>query len=115
MQNNVVTCIMYIIQMVFGMHLNIEPQDSKPVFQQLVDQIHFAINTGNLKPGEKLPSTRALAVKYGIAANTVAKAFRQLETRNVIEAKNRSGYFVKDAFVRSYNETRVLQSHRGID
>ena len=66
------------------MNLNIEPQDSKPVFQQIVDQIHFAINTGNLKPGERLPSTRVLAVRYDIAANTVAKAFRQLEFRDVI-------------------------------
>ena len=107
MQNNVVTCIMYVIQMVFGMHLNIEPRDSKPVFQQLVDQIHFAINTGNLKPGEKLPSTRALADSYGIAANTVAKAFRQLEFRNVIEAKNRTGYFVKEAFVTRYKARGV--------
>ena len=89
------------------MNLNIDPQDSKPVFQQIVDQIHFAINTGNLKPGERLPSTRVLAVRYDIAANTVAKAFRQLEFRDVIEAKNRAGYFVKDASVIRYKARGV--------
>ena len=90
-----------------SMNLKIEPQDSKPVFQQIVDQIHFAVNTGNLKPGEKLPSTRALAVRHGIAANTVAKAFRQLEFRDVIEAKNRAGYFVKDTSVIRYKARGV--------
>ena len=79
------------------MQLDLDTDANTPVFQQIVDQIHFAINTGNLEPGAKLPSIRTLASDHGVAANTVAKAFRQLEFRGVIEAKDRSGYLVKAA------------------
>ena len=79
--------------------INIDETATTPVFQQIVDQIHFAINTGLLTPGEKLPSIRALANDHGIAANTAAKAFRALEFRGLVEAKDRSGYRVKNAGV----------------
>ncbi len=79
------------------MKLNIEDTTAVPVFQQIVDQIHFAINTGSLSPGDRLPSIRNLAADSNIAANTVAKALRQLEFRGVVEARDRSGYVVKGA------------------
>jgi len=89
------------------MQLYLDTDANTPVFQQIVDQIHFAINTGNLEPGAKLPSIRALASDHGVAANTVAKAFRQLEFRGVIEAKDRSGYLVKAASVSRYQARGV--------
>ena len=63
------------------MDINLDAASNTPVFQQIADQIHFAINTGDLKPGDKLPSIRAIAGEQDIAANTVAKAYRQLEFR----------------------------------
>ena len=89
------------------MQLDVDTDANTPVFQQIVDQIHFAINTGNLKPGTKLPSIRILASDHGVAANTVAKAFRQLEFRGVIEAKDRSGYLVKAVSVSRYQARGV--------
>ncbi|MDG2072207.1 MAG: GntR family transcriptional regulator [Pseudomonadales bacterium] len=89
------------------MQLDLDTNANTPVFQQIVDQIHFAINTGKLAPGTKLPSIRALASDHGVAANTVAKAFRQLEFRCVIEAKDRSGYLVKAANVSRYQARGV--------
>jgi phosphoribosylformylglycinamidine cyclo-ligase len=89
------------------MQLDLDTDANTPVFQQIVDQIHFAINTGNLEPGAKLPSIRTLASDHGVAANTVAKAFRQLEFRGVIEAKDRSGYLVKAASVSRYQARGV--------
>lgn len=89
------------------MQLDLDTNAKTPVFQQIVDQIHFAINTGNLAPGTKLPSIRTLASDHGVAANTVAKAFRQLEFRGVIEAKDRSGYLVKAANVSRYQARGV--------
>ncbi len=76
------------------MKLELDSSNATPIFQQIVDQIHFKVNTGELKPGEKLPSIRALAEEYSLAANTVAKAFRQLEFRGLIQAQDRSGYIV---------------------
>ena len=101
------------------MQLDLEPEATTPVFQQIVDQIHFAINTGALAPGEKLPSIRTLSADHGIAANTVAKAFRQLEFRGVIEAKDRSGYLVKHANTSRYQARGVsadkTEVHAAVD
>jgi phosphoribosylformylglycinamidine cyclo-ligase len=76
------------------MKLELDSSQSTPVFQQIVDQVHFKINTEELNPGDKLPSIRALADEYGLAANTVVKALRQLEFRGLIQAMDRSGYIV---------------------
>src|SRR5690606_23198647 len=77
------------------MKFQLDPDSKIPVFQQIVDQIHFRINTGELPPGEKLPSIRTLASDNELAINTVAKALRQLEFRGVIAAYDRSGFVVK--------------------
>lgn len=76
------------------MKLRIDTQAAVPVFQQIIDQVHFAVNAGELAPGDRLPSIRKLATDNDIAANTVAKAFRQLEFRGVISAQDRSGFVV---------------------
>jgi len=74
--------------------LSIKSNHKAPIYQQVVDQIHFAINTGKLQPGEKLPSLRELAYKNKIALNTVVKAFKELENNQLIEAKTRRAYHV---------------------
>ncbi len=76
------------------MKITIDSSSPTPVFQQIVDTIHFAINTGELVAGEKLPSIRKLASNNHIAANTVAKAFRQLEFRGLVIARDRSGFII---------------------
>lgn len=96
-------CIISVIQIspatcpVPTMKLELDSNSATPLFQQLVDQIHFLINTGELKPGEKLPSVRNLAADYSLAPNTVAKAMRQLEFRGLISGQERSGYTVTTA------------------
>jgi phosphoribosylformylglycinamidine cyclo-ligase len=76
------------------MKIVIDPQSTIPVFQQLVDQFHFSITAGELVPGQKLPSLRAIAKEHDLAVNTVAKAMRQLEFRGLIQSNRRSGYLV---------------------
>ena len=78
------------------MKLTLDPLSTVPVFQQLVDQIHFKINAGELSPGSRLPSLRTIAKDHDLAVNTVAKAMRLLEFRGLIKAANRSGYQVAE-------------------
>ena len=61
---------------------------------QLREQITSGANDGTLPAGTKLPTVRALADELGLAVNTVAKAYRELETAGVIETRGRSGSFV---------------------
>jgi GntR family transcriptional regulator len=65
-----------------------------PIYLQLVEQVKHAIETGALRPGEQLPGIRPLAVELVINANTVAKAYRELEQEGVIELRHGAGAFV---------------------
>jgi phosphoribosylformylglycinamidine cyclo-ligase len=75
----------------------IDPQAKLPVYRQLIDQAHFAINTGALAPGQRLPSLRSISSAHNVAVNTVVKAFKALEQRGLIRAGQRSGYRVRAA------------------
>ena len=65
-----------------------------PPFEQLRVQVIDAVRDGSLVPGDKLPTVRNLAAELGIAANTVARAYRELERDDVIETRGRNGTFV---------------------
>ncbi|MFI5547528.1 GntR family transcriptional regulator [Streptomyces sp. NPDC051815] len=66
-------------------------------YEQLRAQIADRARTGRLPAGFKLPTVRGLAEELGLAANTVAKAYRALETDGVIETRGRNGTFVAAA------------------
>jgi phosphoribosylformylglycinamidine cyclo-ligase len=94
------------------MKLVLENGAKTPVFQQIVDQIHFAINTGELKAGDKLPSIRSLASENNLATNTVAKALRQLEFIGVIESRDRSAFVVAGDRENSRYQARGVSSDK---
>jgi GntR family transcriptional regulator len=70
------------------------PSLGVPIYLQLMEQVKHAIETGALKPGDQLPGIRPLAEELVINANTVAKAYRELEHEGVIELKHGAGAFV---------------------
>src|SRR5512134_1636353 len=72
------------------------PSLGVPIYLQLVEQVKHAIETGALKAGDQLPSIRPLAEELVINANTVAKAYRELEREGVVELKQGAGAFVAD-------------------
>ena len=65
-----------------------------PLYESVYRQLRGEIGSGQRKPGEKLPSKRALAASLGISINTVETAYRQLESEGFIEARDRSGFYV---------------------
>ncbi|SFN40590.1 GntR family transcriptional regulator [Mycetocola miduiensis] len=72
----------------------IDSTSSTPPFEQLRLQVIDWARTGQLVPGDKLPTVRALAEELGLAANTVARAYRELEHDEVIETRGRKGSFL---------------------
>ena len=74
--------------------LELDPSAKLPVYRQIIDQTHFAINTGVLSAGQRLASLRDLSQQHGVAINTVVKAFKALEQRGLVRAGPRSGYHV---------------------
>lgn len=67
-----------------------------PVYRQIIDQIRFGIASGQLKPGEQLPTVRALAVELKVNLNTISKAYKELEIKNILETQQGSGTFINN-------------------
>lgn len=63
-------------------------------YDQVKRQIAEAVASGELSPGDKLPTVRRLAEEVGLAPNTVARAYRELEAVGVVDTRGRAGTFV---------------------
>ena len=76
-----------------------------PVREQLITQIKLGITGGNLPIGEKLPSTREIARRFDIHANTVSNAYQNLCDLGWLEFKKGSGFYVSDAKLENSDNT----------
>jgi DNA-binding transcriptional regulator YhcF (GntR family) len=70
---------------------------ARPLFDQLRIQIIDGIRDGRLPPGTRLPTVRELAADLNMAVNTVARAYRELESASIVETRGRFGTFVARA------------------
>jgi DNA-binding transcriptional regulator YhcF (GntR family) len=77
---------------VFGM---IDPSADRAVFRQLADLLRDQIESGELGPGEPLPSELRLAQEYGISRTTVRQAIAQLRTEGLVTVERPRGTFVR--------------------
>ncbi|MEU3143705.1 MULTISPECIES: GntR family transcriptional regulator [unclassified Streptomyces] len=89
------------------MTLKIHIDDSAPPYEQVRVQISEQARSGVLPVGHRLPTVRGLAQSLGLAANTVAKAYRALEADGVIETRGRNGTFVAAAGSAAEREVAV--------
>jgi GntR family transcriptional regulator len=78
------------------MRLWLSKNSAASLRDQLGTQLTLGIISGDLKPGDKLPSVRELARRYKIHSNTVSAAYRDVETRGWLEARKGSGVYVQD-------------------
>jgi DNA-binding transcriptional regulator YhcF (GntR family) len=65
-----------------------------PPYEQVREQVRAQVHAGELTPGTRLPTVRGLAQELGLAPNTVARAYRELEALGVIETRGRAGSVV---------------------
>ena len=73
----------------------IDKASGLPAYLQLARQVREALRLGWLKPGDRLPTVRDVVTTSGVNANTVLKAYRELERAGLLEARQGSGTFVK--------------------
>jgi GntR family transcriptional regulator len=78
-------------------NVRVDPHSLTPPSQQIVAAVLDAIGSGELHPGDKLPSVRGLAAEALVNPNTVTKSYRDLEHLGVTEGRNGSGVFVTAA------------------
>ncbi len=74
--------------------IRLDPEASNPLSAQLAEAIARRIQGGTLAPGSRIPSVRKLAADLGLASNTVAKAYRELEAAGLLVGRGRLGTFV---------------------
>jgi DNA-binding transcriptional regulator YhcF (GntR family) len=76
---------------------SIDPRSGVPPYEQVRSQVALQVRSGRLAAGTRMPTVRALAEQLGLAANTVAKAYRELESDGVLETRGRAGSFIRAA------------------
>lgn len=75
--------------------MTLPPDDPRPPYLQIADLLRKAIWKGEFPPGAQIPSTNELALKYGVARNTVRSAVRELTDEDLLVARHGSGVFVR--------------------
>ena len=78
------------------MLFKIDPNSPKPVYQQIVDQVKYAVAAGRLRQGDRLASIRDVAIQTRVNRNTVARAYTELEREGVIRTRAGQGSFISD-------------------
>lgn len=84
--------------------VSLDAKSTVAPYQQVREQILTAISEGRLAPGTKLPSVRALAGSLGLAVNTVAKVYKELELQGAVATRGRHGTVVQAAEDRGEQE-----------
>ena len=92
------------------MIFKIASDSAKPVYQQIVDQVKYALARGDLREGDRLPSIRDVAVQTRVNRNTVAKAYAELEREGVILTRAGKGTTIRGQSALDVSKTRIRQT-----
>ena len=88
------------------MLLELQPYSEKPIYEQLILEVKRGVITGELMPGEALPSVRSLASDIGINMHTVNKVYKYLQGEKVL-LKEKNGFVVNPEPLKPTAETRT--------
>ena len=94
-------------------HLN--SRDSRPIYEQIMDNLRRLIISGGMAPGDRLPSVRELAAQLAINPNTIQRAYELLEAEGYVSSVPGKGSFAaphsqvdsarRDGLLRTFDET----------
>jgi GntR family transcriptional regulator len=76
--------------------MNIDPGSHVPIYLQIADAVRAAMAAGVYRPGETLPSLRAMAIEIHVNPNTVQRAYDELEREGLIYSQRGRGLFVAE-------------------
>jgi GntR family transcriptional regulator len=79
-----------------GTPLGLKFDHNRPIYIQLMEYLYGQICRSEMKPGEKLPSVRELAVKVGVNPNTVSRTYMEMERTHIVVTKRGQGTFVTE-------------------
>ena len=76
--------------------LHIDFRSGLPIYTQIVNQVQAQVASGNLQPGDQLPTVRALAEELRVNFNTVARAYRILDEARIISTQQGRGTYITE-------------------
>jgi GntR family transcriptional regulator len=79
-----------------GINFSLDAANGSPIYRQIIQQIEYAILSGRMRPGDRLPTIRSLAVDLKTNPNTIARAYSELEIRGILATQVGSGTFISD-------------------
>jgi DNA-binding transcriptional MocR family regulator len=84
------------------------PPDGHPaLYEQVADKIEKLIRSGAMRAGERIPSVRRASAQHGVSVPTVVQAYISLENRGLIEARPKSGFFVRSRLRADVSEPKI--------
>ncbi|WP_223700536.1 GntR family transcriptional regulator [Sutcliffiella deserti] len=87
----------------------------KPIYLQIIDRLSREIVRGELKPGDKLPSVREMAIHSGVNPNTIQRTYSEMERMEIVESRRGQGTFVVEnekniSHLKDTMEAKVVES-----
>ncbi len=79
------------------MHIRVETSSGMPITRQIAAQIRAQCASGTLRPGDRLPSVRALAAELAVNQNTILRVYERLTAEGLLERRHGDGTFVADS------------------
>jgi GntR family transcriptional regulator len=76
------------------MIFRLDSSSGVPFYRQIIDQVLLAVADGRLRAGTQLPTVRQLAVDLSVNLNTIAKAYREMEIRGIVQTQQGTGTFI---------------------
>lgn len=96
------------------MFLRIDTQDKRPIYQQIADGVRALLASGQLKEGQSLPPVRQLAADLGVNLNTIATAYRELQSEGLIVVRHGSGATVAARTATGHNPEELRGPLRNV-
>ena len=93
------------------MRLWFSPASEVPIYRQLATQVVLAILSGDLRAGDRLPSTRELARRFSIHPNTVSAGYRELSEQGWVDYRHGSGVYVRNNEKPATTPEQILDQH----
>ena len=94
------------------MYLTIDFEDKRPIYEQVVDGVKELIARGELHEGMTLPSVRQVAGDLGVNLNTIAAAYRQLQSEGLVAVRHGAGAVVKARYSGAVDESELRKGLR---
>lgn len=94
--------------------IRLDNRSSKPLYEQIIEQIKYNVIKGYLQPGDAIPSVRKMALELSVTPATVAKAYQELERQKVIETIRAKGTFIAQRVELKQDDDKIEEISRQI-